>query len=85
MKKPLGEAAQRRCVEMGLDPSPEPEPASGEDRLDLLHKAKDDFWLNFSKLIADHLKTLPPELHDDALMMFGEASSVYGSCYRRYM
>jgi hypothetical protein len=57
------------------------EEADGE----LLHRVSQEYWQKFGQLIADHLKQVPEHLREDLKMQLQEKSSVYGSCYDKYM
>jgi hypothetical protein len=52
---------------------------------DLLSDIKNEYWIKFSKLIAETLKKVPISLHDELLIMLQDASSVYGSNYEKYL
>lgn len=56
-----------------------------EDKYELLQIAKDEYYIEFSKLIASTLKKVPKEWQDDLLVRLQETSSVYGSRYARYL
>ena len=56
-----------------------------EDEHIALVELGDEYWEEFSKLIADKLKKAPPHLRDIFLSMMQEKSSVYGSKYEDYM
>jgi len=56
-----------------------------EEESELLHEMNNEFWENYSKLIGETLSKLPDDLHDDALVIMQDASSVYGSCYKKYL
>jgi hypothetical protein len=56
-----------------------------QNPFDLLFELKNEYWIEFSKLIAQTLKKAPAHLHDELLMMLQESSSVYGSGYDKYL
>lgn len=43
-----------------------------------------EFWVEFSKLVAQTLDRTTPDLEDLLLEKLGEHSSVYGSDYAKY-
>jgi hypothetical protein len=55
------------------------------DELDLLHSITEEFWREYSKLVANSLKRAPEHLHDLLLTQLQEKSSVYGSEYECWL
>ena len=49
-----------------------------EDQLDLLLETKNQYWLDFSKLVNHTLTKVPVELREYLKEMLQETSSVYG-------
>jgi len=56
-----------------------------EEQGEMLHEAKNEFYIKFSMLVAKQLAKLPVELEEEAKMHFQESCSVYGSCYDDYL
>jgi hypothetical protein len=48
------------------------------DELDTLYELKDQYWMEFSKLVNETLRKVPAHLRDHLAMMLQESSSVYG-------
>ncbi len=56
-----------------------------EDEHIQLVELGDEFWEEFSKLIAAKLQKAPPHLRDIFLAMMQDKASVYGSKFEDYM
>ncbi len=56
-----------------------------EEEYITLSELGDEYWEEFSKLIAAKLKKCPEHLRDKFLTMLQELSSVFGSKYDHYM
>jgi len=56
-----------------------------EDEHIHLVEVGNEYWNEFSQLIAAKLQKVPPHLRDEFLAMMQDKSSVYGSCYDKYM
>lgn len=50
-----------------------------EDEADLLHELKEQYWLDFSKLVASYIRKVPEHLSAELAERLQESSSVYGS------
>lgn len=44
-----------------------------------------EYWVDFSKLVAAQLNKVSPHLRSQLLMMLEDSSSVHGSDYGRYL
>jgi hypothetical protein len=51
----------------------------------LLNEIRNEFYIEFSQLVAKHLSRVPEHLRANLLMQLSDTSSVYGSCYEDYM
>jgi len=56
-----------------------------EEHADMLHEVTDQFYTEFSHLVARNLAKLPDDLRWRALEYFQDKCSVYGSCYDDYL
>lgn len=56
-----------------------------EEEYEKLVTLGDEFWEEFSKLIAAKLKKTPSHLREVFLAMMQDKASVYGSKYDHYM
>jgi hypothetical protein len=55
------------------------------DEHDQLHNICEDYWKEFSQLVAKHLGRAPHHLQDQLLLMIEDRSSAHGSDFTRYM
>lgn len=51
----------------------------------LFHDLKNQYYTDFSKLVAEYLSKVPKDLRFEFMMILQKLSSVYGSCYEKYM
>ena len=56
-----------------------------EEQADQLHEIKEEFYIEFSKLVARTLAKLPPSREYEVLYTLQEKTSVWGSCYKKYL
>lgn len=56
-----------------------------EDEHNQLVEICNQYWQDFSKLIARMLEKAPKHLHNELLAMMQDHSSVYGSNYEKYL
>jgi hypothetical protein len=56
-----------------------------EDEAVRLHEVGNEFWEAFSKLCAEQIMKMPPDLRAITCEMMQEKASVYGSKYEDYV
>lgn len=56
-----------------------------EEESILVNQISNEYWTEFSKLVAKHLSRVPRHLQDELLMILQEHSSCYGSNYEEHM
>lgn len=51
----------------------------------LLNELTNEYWDEFGQLIAKYLNKTPKHLRDEMKDLLSEHSSLYGSCYQKYL